>query len=307
MVVRVSSGARRALLLAAVGGVLGFGTGFGWGIHNVQRAEPPEPCPTPVPHTPRPPQRVQPSPAPPTDGALAGRLASLGRTGTLQQEMLGHTGAVQCVQERTCGRFENTLVVIHLNPIRVDLWIDQLLELHGLFVPNIVFYSVLEPGKEGGLDAGDVLYVGKRRTRVYLMDDRMGQSDYMNVVSAWKRWPGFDSYMLLHDDMLVNWWELADSTRLPPSRVWIQEPDPKLSYDLSHPASPDRGPAGGYGARQQQIRDALRHFRAEDVKKLRGKGVVVKVSGVWHVPKAAMSQVAQYGAVMWKAGAYIEN
>eukprot|EP01065_Artemidia_motanka_P039580 TRINITY_DN4856_c0_g1_i2.p1 TRINITY_DN4856_c0_g1~~TRINITY_DN4856_c0_g1_i2.p1 ORF type:complete len:358 (+),score=89.21 TRINITY_DN4856_c0_g1_i2:430-1503(+) len=196
-----------------------------------------------------------------------------------------------------------------MNPIRIDLWIDSIVELYSRFVPNLAFFSVLHPDAPQGLNARGILYAGERRTKVHLVDDKVGQSDYWDVVTAWRSWPSFRGYMLVHDDMLVNWWELCDEVRLPLSSVWQQEPDPKLTYKLDDPSLRGGGveEKGTYLSRQRQIRRTLDKFDPVDVAKLQNRGLVVKVSGVWYVPAAVLPKLERYGRMLWEENAFIEN
>eukprot|EP01062_Namystynia_karyoxenos_P016948 TRINITY_DN16243_c0_g1_i1.p1 TRINITY_DN16243_c0_g1~~TRINITY_DN16243_c0_g1_i1.p1 ORF type:complete len:521 (+),score=172.88 TRINITY_DN16243_c0_g1_i1:98-1564(+) len=307
-------GGLRATAVVAASGLLGCAAGFSWAAQSVAASAPPPqppptPCPTPSAAAAAPPPRNA-TAAPSADVSAAEAAAAAAQAADpLNSKLLGHGGVV-CTQRTSCDYFADVLVVVHLNPIRIDLWIDALLLYYGLFVPRLVFYSVLQPGARQGLDAEDVLYAGKLRTRVQLVDDRLGQSDYWDVAHAWRRWPRFAGYMLVHDDMLVNWWALADAARLPLAKVWRQEPEAKGAYNLDDPVlrrwNPGE-PKGTHLARWKQVRRALDRFDAADVGKLRGKGMVAKVSGVWYVPAALMPKLARYAKVLWEEGCFIEN
>eukprot|EP00662_Eupelagonemidae_sp_cell21_P046977 gene46977-59189_t len=138
--------------------------------------------------------------------AAAGAAGFGAGFGWSTEELLGH-GGIACVQDTTCARFASVLVVVHLNPIRIDLW-----------------------------------------------------SDYWDIVRAWRRWPAFESYVLVHDDLLVNWWELTDPARYPLSRVWRQEPEDRGAYELNDPVllrDVPGEPRGSALGRWKQVRRAL--------------------------------------------------
>eukprot|EP01062_Namystynia_karyoxenos_P027706 TRINITY_DN2118_c0_g5_i2.p1 TRINITY_DN2118_c0_g5~~TRINITY_DN2118_c0_g5_i2.p1 ORF type:complete len:598 (+),score=104.06 TRINITY_DN2118_c0_g5_i2:138-1796(+) len=153
-----------------------------------------------------------------------------------REELLGHSGE-RCTQQPSCGFFSDVLVLLHINPQRFE-WVDPLVQLNTRFLPHLVLFSLIHPRsiarnvsawskvhfagypEEAIPEAErnrvlDVLYIGPRRTRVWLVDSRgQSQGDHHEVTVAHRLWPDYRGYLSWQDDdALVSWWTMAAADR----------------------------------------------------------------------------------------------
>eukprot|EP01062_Namystynia_karyoxenos_P045821 TRINITY_DN34134_c0_g1_i2.p1 TRINITY_DN34134_c0_g1~~TRINITY_DN34134_c0_g1_i2.p1 ORF type:complete len:411 (+),score=31.90 TRINITY_DN34134_c0_g1_i2:102-1334(+) len=206
------------------------------------------------------------------------------------EELLGH-GPVPCTQRLSCSFFDDILVVVHFNPIRLE-WVDPVLDFVGAFAlhPNAT---------RQGRAALDYLYVGRRGTRVHLVDSREGQCDHHDVAVAMRLYPAFTGYLSLsHEDLLLSFWNLAEPGRLAKGAVWRQRPD-----------RVDKRRIRGSGETPQvaAIRRAMSRFSVSDAHRAGNPALTMApCSGVYYVPRSVAAKFTEYSSYLWAVSSYQE-
>eukprot|EP01064_Diplonema_japonicum_P036103 TRINITY_DN8016_c0_g1_i2.p1 TRINITY_DN8016_c0_g1~~TRINITY_DN8016_c0_g1_i2.p1 ORF type:complete len:460 (+),score=56.09 TRINITY_DN8016_c0_g1_i2:183-1562(+) len=140
-----------------------------------------------------------------------------------------------CVQNATCEYFKDILVVIHLNPQRLD-WLPQVMAYTKLFVPQMIFTSLPHPARTKNLTQEerrqylDYLYLGPDKVPVHLIDNKYGLfGDHNDLVMAMKLFPGYKGYLYwAHEDTLVGFWNFL---RLDKRSVWHQKIEVFFSFN----------------------------------------------------------------------------
>eukprot|EP01065_Artemidia_motanka_P009429 TRINITY_DN14818_c0_g1_i3.p1 TRINITY_DN14818_c0_g1~~TRINITY_DN14818_c0_g1_i3.p1 ORF type:complete len:221 (+),score=56.90 TRINITY_DN14818_c0_g1_i3:50-712(+) len=145
-----------------------------------------------------------------------------------RRQLLGHDG-VPCQQTDSCKFLSDVLVICHLNPQRPE-WVDAILDLALLFVPNLVFFSVIPTRLVQNLTEDQqhstvqLFWAGRRRTKVHLVDSHLQIfGDHHDLATAMRLWPGFTGYLAWeHEDSLIAWWNLAAPGRFDKQAPWHQ-------------------------------------------------------------------------------------
>ena len=129
-------------------------------------------------------------------------------------------GALRCIHKESCAFFQDKLLVVKLNPVRLH-WLDFLQRFYAAGMPNVVFFSSLRRGSphDGG---GQYLQLGRFNTTVALVEDNYGFCDHYTVATAMTRYANrFAGFVFLSDDVMLQYWRL---TNLDVSKVWRQRP-----------------------------------------------------------------------------------
>ncbi len=92
---------------------------------------------------------------------------------------------------------------------------------------SIVFRKIVYCGPERSDTNQDILTI----------DGERGHFGYMCVAMSIRSFPGFDGYMYVNDDMIVNWWTML---HLPSNHIWFSKQiNNKAGAEMDSPAPPD--------------------------------------------------------------------
>lgn len=93
----------------------------------------------------------------------------------------------------------NILLIVNYNHPHYES-IPLLKKIYGPYFKHIVFYGPYE------------------RPDVYFYPHQYGYFSYMCISDAMQKYPGFDGYLFLHDDCILNAWKIQD---LDSSKIWF--------------------------------------------------------------------------------------
>eukprot|EP01065_Artemidia_motanka_P032443 TRINITY_DN39453_c0_g1_i1.p2 TRINITY_DN39453_c0_g1~~TRINITY_DN39453_c0_g1_i1.p2 ORF type:complete len:505 (+),score=118.05 TRINITY_DN39453_c0_g1_i1:53-1516(+) len=236
-----------------------------------------------------------------------------------RRELIGTDGP-PCVQPRSCRFLSRTLLLIHLNPQRLE-WIDAVLDLAASYAPNIAFISLIEPYLvknctgfkiENGDCHGpyvadgprhsrmDFLYLGKRQIKVHLVDSHFQiHGDHQDIATAMRLWPQFTGVISWeHEDSLVSFWRLP---RLSLDRVWRQRPHYRW------PGLPRKKASVANSRDWKQLSKAL--ARISEISPQDSAKIIPQVSpgcSVYYVPMKHREKLMNYSALFLDVNGYNE-
>jgi hypothetical protein len=127
-------------------------------------------------------------------------------------------GQIRCTQPASCAYYDDVLLVVKLNPVRL-LWLDLLLRFYGTGFRHIAFFSAQRE------DAADSwIPVGNFDTTVHLIDDNFGFCDHQTVARSMRWWPGYAGYIFLSDDVMFQFWRQVGWAK---DEIWRQGAESK--------------------------------------------------------------------------------
>eukprot|EP00795_Rhopilema_esculentum_P008954 gene8954-16588_t len=125
---------------------------------------------------------------------------------------LPEKGCKTPIEPKKSGLFADILLSVNFNhPFYSNIKILRRY-LEPIF-PNIIFCGP-EEHSEGGID---VIKIDQRK-------EEYGFYGYQCLVEGIKRQPGFEGYLLINDDMIINWWNLL---QLDKKKIWFGDTKPK--------------------------------------------------------------------------------
>lgn len=197
-------------------------------------------------------------------------------------------GRSTCRHEASCKFYDDVLLVVKLNPVRV-LWVDLLLHYYSTGFPNIVFFSAL---RRSDTEVYRPMRVGCRNTLVHFVEDNYGFCDHEVVAAASAWYPQFRGYLFLSDDVLLAFWKLTPFSK---DAVWRQ---PSKLRGIEEMTDAERRAMTNVTAQLPSVR---RVFPAGT------KGFpFAATSGVYYVPRSAMHVFRSVSSVLYHHRTYNE-
>lgn len=193
-----------------------------------------------------------------------------------------------CKHHDSCTFFQDVLIVIKLNPVRVP-WVDLLLNYYSTGFPNIVFFSAL---RRSDAAMYRPLTTGCRNTTIHMIEDNYGFCDHEVVAAASSWWPNYRGYLFLSDDVLLSFWRL---TTLCKDAVWRQ---PSKLRGVEEMTDSER-------RAMQQVAIELPRVRRVFPSGT-SRFPFAATSGVYYVPSAVMSDFRDVSALLYKHRTYNE-
>ena len=238
-----------------------------------------------------------------------------------------------CNQTESCAFFEEILVIVHLNPQRLE-WMEPLLDYALHFVPNVMITTLPDtrnPANNVSLTADEArayrnhLILGDKNRYVHLMDAGiMGTTgDHNDVVNAMRMYPNFRGYLYwAQEDVLPGFWNFVN---LDKDKPWFQPIQELFSFQSRTPMCSSyskkwrgkrRKKGRGYCTGGMIAKDArdwrkiygalgkIRNDSQADYDQIKaGAGLGLNL---YYVPINMFPKFERYSAYMYEAEGYVE-